>query len=71
MYMDDPQPYSQFGNGAAVGSVHVALQHLLEEAKILSKIVTEISHDHPEGLKGAEATAVAILPGKPAPFRNQ
>ena len=32
----------------------------LEEVKDLSKKVTEISHNHPEGLKGAEATAVAI-----------
>jgi type I restriction enzyme M protein len=61
MYMDDPQPYNSFGNGAAmrVSPCGFAASSL-EEAKILSKIVTEISHDHPEGLKGAEATAVAI-----------
>ena len=32
----------------------------LEEAKKLSKAVTEVTHNHPEGLKGAEATVVAI-----------
>lgn len=32
----------------------------LEEAKALSKAVTEVTHNHPEGLKGAEATAVAV-----------
>lgn len=32
----------------------------LEEAKRLSKAVTEVTHNHPEGIKGAEATAVAV-----------
>ena len=32
----------------------------LEEAKKLSRAVTEVTHNHPEGLKGAEATTVAI-----------
>ena len=36
----------------------------LEEAKLLSKLVTEVSHNHPEGIKGAEATAVAIYMAK-------
>ena len=59
--MDDPQPYNSFGNGAAmrVSPCGFAASSL-EEAKILSKIVTEISHDHPEGLKGAEATTTAV-----------
>ncbi len=32
-----------------------------EEAKKLAAVVTCISHNHPEGMKGAEATAVAIV----------
>ena len=32
----------------------------LEEAKRMSKAVTEVTHNHPEGIKGAEATTVAI-----------
>lgn len=36
----------------------------LEEAKSLSRKVTEITHNHPEGMKGAEATAVAIYLAK-------
>lgn len=32
----------------------------LEEAIELSKAVTEVTHNHPEGIKGAEATAVAV-----------
>jgi len=33
----------------------------LDEAKLLSRKVTEVTHNHPEGLKGAEATAVSIF----------
>ena len=33
----------------------------VEEAKRLSYAVTSVSHDHPEGIRGAEATAVAII----------
>lgn len=33
----------------------------LEEAKNLSAMVTRVSHDHPEGMKGAEAIAVAVF----------
>ena len=36
----------------------------LEEAKKISKLVTEVTHNHPEGIKGAEATAVAIYMAK-------
>ena len=36
----------------------------IEEAKKLSRLVTEVSHNHPEGIKGAEATAVAIFMAK-------
>ena len=31
-----------------------------EEVKVLSKIVTEVSHNHPEGIKGAEAVAMGV-----------
>ena len=36
----------------------------LEECKRLSRIVTEVTHNHPEGLKGAEAIAVCVLLAK-------
>ena len=61
MYSDDPQPYNSFGNGAAmrVSACGFAAKNL-EEAKLLSRKVTEVTHNHPEGIKGAEATVVAI-----------
>lgn len=61
MYSDNPQPYNSFGNGAAMRvSACGFTASTLEEAKLLSKKVTEVTHNHPEGLKGAEATTAAI-----------
>lgn len=57
----NPKPYNSFGNGAAMRVSACAFAATsLEEAQILSKLVTEVTHNHPEGLKGAEATTVAI-----------
>jgi len=62
IFSDNPQPYNSFGNGSAMRvSACGFVGKDLEEVKDLSKKVTEISHNHPEGLKGAEATAVAIF----------
>ena len=58
---DSPQPYNSYGNGAAMRVSPVAYAATsLEEVKVLSRIVTEVTHNHPEGIKGAEAVAVAI-----------
>ncbi len=61
MYDDNPKPYNSFGNGAAMrvsGCGYAA--DSIEAAKKLSRLVTSVTHNHPEGLKGAEATAVAV-----------
>jgi len=63
------QPYNSWGNGAAmrispVGFAFNSLEEVLEKAKEY----TEITHNHPEGIKGAQATAAAIFlarTGKP------
>ena len=57
----NPQPYNSFGNGSAmrVGAVPY-FANSIEEVKDLSLKVTEVTHNHPEGIKGAEATAVCI-----------
>ena len=54
------EPYNSFGNGSAmrIGAVPYFADSL-EQVKELTRKVTEITHNHPEGLKGAEATAVA------------
>ena len=65
MYSNDPKPYNSFGNGAAMRvSACGFLAGSLEEARRLSKAVTEVTHNHPEGIKGAEVTAVAVYMAK-------
>ena len=55
-------PYNSFGNGSAMRISSVGwIANTEEEVKLLSKTVTEITHNHPEGLKGAEAVAMAIF----------
>ena len=57
----NPKPYNSYGNGAAMRvSAAGFLASSLEEAKLLANKVTIVTHNHPEGLKGAEATAAAI-----------
>lgn len=54
-------PYGSYGNGAAMRvSPAGLLARSLEEAIELSNRVTEITHNHPEGMRGAAATAAAI-----------
>ena len=61
LFCSDPQPYGSFGNGAAmrVSPCGWAAQSLAE-VKALSYAVSAVTHDHPEGIKGAEATACAV-----------
>lgn len=57
-----PKPYNSLGNGAAmrVSPVAYAAENV-DQLKALSRAVTEVTHNHPSGIKGAEATAVAIF----------
>lgn len=62
---NNPQPYNSYGNGAAMRvSACGIVARSIDEAKILSEKVTAVTHNHPEGIKGAEATAVAIYLAK-------
>jgi len=58
---DEPAPYHSWGNGSAmrVGPVGWAFD---DEDEVLrqAKLSAEITHDHPEGIKGAQATALAV-----------
>ena len=58
---NNPKPYNSYGNGAGMRISPVGwVAESEEEVKALSKTVTEVSHNHPEGLKGAEAIALAV-----------
>lgn len=61
--LSDPKPYNSYGNGSAMRVSPAAFlnrNHPLEEALAAADRVTEITHNHPEGMKGARATAHAI-----------
>ena len=59
---DDPQPYGSFGNGSAMRVSSAAwLYNDLETVRSMARLSAEVSHNHPEGIKGAEATASAIF----------
>ena len=60
--VEEPKPYNSFGNGSAmrvspVGCAFDTLEETLQKAKESA----EVTHNHPEGIKGAEATAASIF----------
>jgi ADP-ribosylglycohydrolase len=62
MLSSNPKPYNSWGNGSAmrvspVGWVAESLDWALEE----SKRSAEVTHDHPEGIKGAQSVSAAIF----------
>ena len=58
---DDPRPNNSYGNGAAMRVSPVAMTaQSLPEAIALARMTADVSHSHPEGIKGAEAMAQAI-----------
>lgn len=58
---EKPKPYGSYGNGSAMRISPVGwIAQSENEVKILSKAVTEITHNHKEGIKGAEAIAMCI-----------
>lgn len=61
IFEPDPQPYNSWGNGSAmrvspVGFAFDDVETVLAEARRSA----EVSHNHPEGIKGAQATALSI-----------
>jgi len=58
---DDPKPYGSFGNGSAMRVSPVAyFARDLEDALTLARLSAELTHNHPEGIRGAEAVAAAV-----------
>ena len=58
----NPQPYNSFGNGSAMRVSSVGwLYDTLEETQHIARLTAEVTHNHPEGIKGAEAIASAIF----------
>lgn len=57
-----PEPYNSFGNGSAMRvSAAGWLYDSLEKTRVVAKATANVTHNHPEGIKGAEATASVIF----------
>jgi len=55
------EPYNSFGNGSAMRVSPAAYAHETEDEVLeLAKRSAECTHNHPEGIKGAQATALAV-----------
>ncbi|MBR3974244.1 MAG: ADP-ribosylglycohydrolase family protein [Clostridia bacterium] len=62
MIMDEDEPYGGYTNGSAMRVSPTAwAADTLPEVEELAKWSAEITHDHPEGIKGAQAVAAAIF----------
>lgn len=62
IFSDNPQPYNSFGNGSAMRVSSAGwLYDTLEDTLHAAHLTAEVTHNHPEGIKGAESTAAAIF----------
>ncbi|HEX9166883.1 MAG TPA: ADP-ribosylglycohydrolase family protein, partial [Gemmatimonadales bacterium] len=60
--MGRDRPYNSFGNGSAMRVSAVGwLRHSVEEVLAEAARSAEVTHNHPEGVKGAQAVALSIL----------
>ncbi len=58
----DPKPYGSWGNGSAMrvsGAGYV--YDTVERTREVAKATAEVTHNHPEGIKGAECTAAVMF----------
>ena len=59
---ENPQPYNSWGNGSAMRASYAGWAAMtLEEAEKLGEISAAVTHNHPEGIKGAKVTAGCIF----------
>jgi ADP-ribosylglycohydrolase len=66
------EPYGSFGNGSAMRVSSVGwLYNTLDETRRIARLTAEVTHNHPEGIKGAEATAAAIYMARNGSSKDQ
>ena len=62
LHSSDPRPYNSWGNGSAMRVSPVGFAFATEDEVLhQAQKTAEISHNHPEGIKGAQATALAVF----------
>lgn len=72
IHAENPRPYNSWGNGSAmrvspVGFAFDTVGEVLDEAERSAAV----THNHPEGIKGAQATALSILLGRQGATQNE
>ena len=61
LHSENPQPYGSYGNGSAMrASAAGWLYDDFDETWKKARLTAEVTHNHPEGIKGAECVAVVI-----------
>lgn len=61
----NPRPYNSYGNGSGMRVSSVGwMCRSLEETLHIARLTAEVSHDHPEGIKGAQAIASCVFLAK-------
>ncbi len=62
LFTEDPKPYFSFGNGSAMRVSSIGwLFDTMEETRHMAELSASVTHNHPEGIKGAIAIACAIF----------
>jgi len=62
IYADNPQPYNSWGNGSAMRVSPVGWAwNSIDDVMAVAAQSAEVTHNHPEGIIGAEATAAAVF----------
>ena len=65
LYEADPTPYNSWGNGSAMRvSAAGWLYDSIERTREVARATATVTHNHPEGIKGAECTAAVIFMGR-------
>ncbi len=69
---DHTLPYNSFGNGSAMRVSAVGWYgKTLEETEFIAKATAEVSHNHPEGIKGAVVTAGTVFLARQGSTKEQ
>ncbi len=65
LFSDNPKPYNSWGNGSAMRVSPVGFAFTTEDTVLRhAKMTAEVSHNHPEGIKGAQAAALGVFLAK-------
>ena len=72
IFLKDPQPYNSAGNGSAMRVSPVGwFFNTMEETLTEARRSAEVSHNHPEGVKGAQSVAAAVFLARNGESKNE